>query len=426
MTSSLLHLPSRASPSPTPSSSSLRQIAPGPAASLPPASSPGTSSIPGTVSKKKQSSLTSFLSPAAKQQQPLSLAGSATAAHSEDIADLVGGHSHEFIEQSWQQRLHGRQPQPPPVIVQQPVSKKQQQQQQQQHKTAAGVGAVTKERGVKRPLEFPEDISSLLPPEWGGQATKPDKLKVKGKPKGKVSLTAQYLHPDTLQHASTSAMQNRPAPLSSAPPTPTTAATAVEPQQQPHTRPHAAAAVASAHSRFESQQAQQVQQAQQAQQTGSSNVPWFSSNKATISPVKTAHSFGDWLQPPWGQSHRQPPAQHVPTSSLHQGRPSGPDSAALPLPVKPNTPSEQRLGQLAAMHHKRPMGVQIGDYQATTKQPSTNGRGAPPSRSPSPVLMEDDEFDTRLGPTSGSAIHQNSSLPIFLLCYGTAYKSRIC
>ncbi|KAL0045152.1 hypothetical protein WJX82_010181 [Trebouxia sp. C0006] len=56
-------------------------------------------------------------------------------------------------------------------------------------KTAEQPRAVTKER-VKRPVEFPEDIGTLLPPEWGGEAAKLDTPKVKGKQPGKVSLTA--------------------------------------------------------------------------------------------------------------------------------------------------------------------------------------------------------------------------------------------
>lgn len=311
MTSSLLHLPSRATPSPTPSSSSppVQPASPSP----PPASSsPGAKPIPGTALKKKQSSLTSFLSPAAKQQPAASQAGASGAA----VTDFLGGHSQDFIEQSWQQRLHGRQPSEPPVLMQPQVTNRQ----QQQKRTEDLPGVVTKEKGVKRPLEFPEDINALLPPEWGGKAAKADKAKGKSKAKGKMSLTAQYLHPDTIQHPSHSAMQNRPAQLSAAHSSSASNGSAAQPQQQPHTRPSAAAAVASAQSRFESQQAQHAQQAQQTQQLSSSSVPWFSSNSSAArshpqSPVKTTHSFGDWLlQPPWGQLPSQ--SQHSPLCLL--------------------------------------------------------------------------------------------------------------
>jgi len=415
MTSSLLHLPSRATPSPPPSSSSSpAQASP---TTRPAASSLGIAPIPGTTPKKKQSSLTAFLSPAAKQQQQTAAqagaqAASQAAAGSEGVIDFPGGHSQEFIEQSWQQRLHGRQPSEPPVVIQQQISHKQpQQQQQQQHqlkkKTAEQPGAVTKERGVKRPLEFPEDIDALLPPEWGGKAAKPDKPKGKGKQKGKVSLTAQYLHPDTVQHPSNSAMQNRPPQLSRG----GAAATAVQPQPPPHTRPSAAAAVASASSQFEAQQAQQAQQAQHAQQGQSSSVPWFSSNSNAAkqqqpqSPVKNAHSFGDWLSPPQGQSHPQTNATPaLPSSSLHHSRLYGADAGALPLPVQPHSQSEQRLGQLTAMHHKPALRFQSGDQQTTTNESTKSNLGPPPSRSPSPVLMEDEEFDAQLNSKTKSVV----------------------
>ncbi|KAL0017843.1 hypothetical protein WJX77_008034 [Trebouxia sp. C0004] len=217
MTSSLLHLPSRATPSPTPSSSSSPvQASP----TTRPAACPlGIAPIPGTAPKTKQSSLTAFLSPAAKQQQTAAQAGvhagapagSQSAAGSEGGIDFLSGHSQEFIEQSWQQRLHGRQPSEPPVVIQQQISHKQQQ--QQKKKTAEQPGGVAKDRGVRRPLEFPEDIDALLPPDWGGKAAKPDKPKGKGKQKGKVSLTAQYLHPDTSEQRleQLTAMHHRPA-----------------------------------------------------------------------------------------------------------------------------------------------------------------------------------------------------------------------
>ena len=100
------------------------------------------------------------------------------------MIDFLGGHFQEFVEQSL---LHERQPSKPPVIIQQQISHKQQ---QQKKTTAEQPGAVTKQRGVKQPLEVPEDIGALLPPEWRGEAAKLDKPKGKDKQKGKVSLTA--------------------------------------------------------------------------------------------------------------------------------------------------------------------------------------------------------------------------------------------
>jgi len=414
MTSSLLHLPTRATPSPPPSSSSSPvQASP---TTRPTASSLGIAPIPGSAPKKKQSSLTAFLSPAAKQQQQTAAqagaqAASQSAAGSEGVIEFLGGHSQEFIEQSWQQRLHGRQPSEPPVVIQQQISHKQQQQQQKKKKkTAEQLGAVTKERGVKRPLEFPEDIDALLPPEWGGKAAKPDKPKGKGKQKGKVSLTAQYLHPDTVQHPSNSAMQNRPPQLSRS----GAGATAVQPQPPPHTRPSAAAAVASASRQFEAQQAQQAQQAQHAQQGQISSAPWFSSNSNAAkqqppqSPVKNAHSFWDWLSPPWGQSHPQTNATSLQSSSSHPSRLYGPDAGALPLPVQPHSQSEQRLGQLTAMHHKPALRFQSEDQQTTTKESTKHNLRPPPSRSPSPVLMEDEEFDVQLNSKTKSVVRLNA------------------
>ena len=402
MTSSLLHLPSRATPSPPPSSSSSPvQASP---TTRPASSSFGIMPIPGTAPKKKQSSLTAFLSPAAKQQQ---IAGAQAASQSTagrgGVIEFPGGHSQEFIEQSWQQRLHGRQPSEPPVVTQPQISHKQQ---QQKKKTAEQPGAVTKERGVKRPLEFPEDIDALLPPEWGGKAVKPDKPKGKGKQKGKVSLTAQYLHPDTVQHPSNSAMHNRPPQLSRS----GAAAPAVQPQPPPHTRPSAAAAVASASRQIEAQQAQQAQQAQHAQQGQSSSVPWFSSNSSAAkqqqpqTPIKNTHSFGDWLSPPWGQRHPQPNTLSLPSSSSHSSRLYGADASALPLPVQPHSQSEQRLGQLTAMHHKPALPFQSGDQQTTTNESTKSNLRPPPSRSPSPVLMEDEEFDAQLNSKTKSVV----------------------
>ncbi|KAA6418570.1 MAG: hypothetical protein FRX49_11515 [Trebouxia sp. A1-2] len=402
MTSSLLHLPSRATSSPPPSSSSSPvEASP---TTRPASSSVGSEPIPGTAPKKKQSSLTAFLSPAAKQQQTAAqadaLAASQSAAGSEGVIEFLGGHSQEFIEQSWQQRLHGRQPSEPPVVIQQQISHRQQQQQQQKKKnkkTAEQLGAVTKERGVKRPLEFPEDIDALLPPEWGGKAAKPDKPKGKGKLKGKVSLTAQYLHPDTVQHPLNSAMQDRPLLLSRS----GASATAKQPQPPPHTRPSAAAAVASASRQFEAQQAQQAQQGQ------SSSVPWFSSSSNAAkqqqpqSPVKKAHSFGDWLSPPWGQSHPQGNALSLPSSSSHPSRLYGADAGALPLPVQSHSQSQQRLGQLTAMHHRPALQFQSGDSQTTTNESTKHNLRPPPSRSPSPVLMEDEDFDAQLTKAAG-------------------------
>ena len=273
---------------------------------------------------------------------------------------------------------------------------------------------MVKERGVKRPLDFPEDIDALLPPEWGGKAAKPEKKKAQGKQKGKVSLTAQYLHPDTLQHPTHTAMQNRPRQLARVETQATSSGTSAQLQQQPHTRPNAAAAVAAAHRRAETQHAQH---AQQAQQGSDSSIPWFKSSStaqednAGQAPtgIKTAHSFGSWLQPPWGANkpqHQPLTKPHPPSSAPQQGGTDVFDSA-LPLPSQPFSRNEERLGQLTAMHHKAPLVSQAGNVQTTTNDlPSSHvsrggrGREGPPSRSPSPVLMEDSEFDAELGAIS--------------------------
>ncbi len=60
------------------------------------------------------------------------------------MIDFLGGHSQEFVEQSWQQRLRGRQPSELPVVIQQQVSHKQQQ--QKKETTAEQPRAVIKER----------------------------------------------------------------------------------------------------------------------------------------------------------------------------------------------------------------------------------------------------------------------------------------
>ena len=391
MASPLLHLPSRATPPPgRPSSFPSPETEAAAATSLQ-SRSPGIAA--GTVPspRTKQSSLVGFLSPAAA-------AATQTEGKGANMTNMFGGHSQQFIDESWQQRLHGRQPQqPPPVQPQQAVSKP-----QQSAKAKQAAGAVTKERGVKRPLDLPTDIDSLLPPEWGGKAEKLDKAKNKGKQKSKMSLTAQYLHPDTLQHPKDSALQNRPEQLSSA--LTAGAGRSTQPQQQPHTRPNAAAAVAAAHKRQQSQNGHPVQQAQQAQQGSNSNIPWFSSNKAAApipegdakqqTPIRTTHSFGSWLPTLWGQTppHANPQADmHAPSSS-QQGNARTSDVAALPLSMRPLARNEDRLGQLTAMHHKP------SNLQTTINDPSSSHMGsrAPPSRSPSPVLMEDSEFDAEL------------------------------
>lgn len=84
-----------------------------------------------------------------------------------------------------------------------------------------------------------------------------------------------------------------------------------------------------------------------------------------------------------------------------------PNDSALPLPNRPFNRSEDRLGQLTAMHHKAPLKSLAGKGQTTTSEPplsharmgSRSGEGAP-SRSPSPCLMEDFEFDAELGAIS--------------------------
>lgn len=400
MTSSLLHLPSRATSPPAHPSSS---VSPATATTATPSSSPGPSP------RVRQSSLMGFLSPAAAAAS----SASETASKGTEVTNVPGGHSQQFIDESWQQRLHGRPPQqPPPVQPQQPVTKP-----KQQARPDKPAGAVVKERGVKRPLDFPEDIDALLPPEWGGRAGKPEKKKTQGKQKGKTSLTAQYLHPDTLQHPKHTAMQNRPTRLPTVEVQATSSKISVLPQQQPHTRPSAAAAVAAAHLRAESQQAQH---AQHAQQGSNSSIPWFTSNSSSStvqegvagqgpSAIKTAHSFGSWLQPPWGptQPQAQPaPPSHPPSPGPQQRGPSMPNDSALPLPHRPFSRSEERLGQLTAMHHKAPVESLAGNQTTTSEPPSSHARmgsrsreGAP-SRSPSPCLMEDFEFDAELGAIS--------------------------
>ena len=401
MTSSLLHLPSRATTPPSRPSSSLspEAVTPPPSSSL-----PGIAAGTGPSPRVKQSSLMGFLSPAAAAASPAD-------SKVTRMTSLTGGHSQHFIEDSWQQRLHGRPPKQAPPVQAQPVNS------QPQHHAKADkpTGAVTKERGVKRPLDFPQDIHSLLPPEWGGKAGgTADKAKSKGKQKGKTSLTAQYLHPDTIQHSAQGAMQNRPGQLGRV--QTTVASSKSDSQQQPHTRPNAAAADATAHKRAEQAQqaepAQHAQPAQQAQQGSSSSIPWFRSNSNVAAAqqeaairneplIKTAHSFGSWLKPPWGQHPPQslsPPVPHPP--SPPQGIVRTSDNSALPLPMRNHACNEQRLEQLTAMHHKPALAPQVGKVQTTTNEPSflSKGasRGAPPSRSPSPVLMEDSEFDAEL------------------------------
>ena len=350
-----------------------------------------------------------FLSPAAA-------VASQTDHKDKGMTSLASGHSQQFIDESWQQRLHGRPPQQAPPVQPQPVITKP----QHQVKAEKPTGAVTKERGVKRPLDFPQDIDSLLPPEWGGKAGTADKAKSKGKQKGKLSLTAQYLHPDTLQHSAQSAMQNRPSQLGGV--QISAASSKPHSHQQPHTRPNAAAAVAAAHKRTEQAQhaeparhaesAQHGQSARRAQQGSGSGVPWFRSSssaaaaeqEATVqreASIKTAHSFGSWLQPPWGQHQSESSSPPVPQPpSPQQGIFRAFGSSALPLSRGNHARNEQRLGQLTAMHHKPALAPQPGNLQTTTNEPSVLSKrapwGLPPSRSPSPVLMEDSEFDAEL------------------------------
>ena len=410
MTSPLLHLPSRAtSPAARPSSALRPETA---AATASPSSSPGPT--PGPSPRVRQSSMMGFLSPAAAAASP---AVASAAAKGKGMTDLVSGHSQQFIDESWQQRLHGRLPQQPAAVQpQQPVTKPQNQAKAKPEKQA---GAVVKERGVKRPLDFPEDIDALLPPEWGGKAAKPEKKKTQGKQKGKVSLTAQYLHPDTLQHPHHTAMQNRPTHLARGQTATFSSSTSTKAQQQPHTRPNAAAAVAAAQRRVESQQAQQAQPAQpaqHAQQASNPSIPWFRSNAAAAqdetvgqspSAIKPAHSFGSWLQAPWGANPPQPrPPSNLPSSAPQQsGSRVLNDSLAPPMPGRPFNRNEERLGQLTAMHHRPPLASYAGNLQTTTNEPPSShirlgARDGPPSRSPSPVLMEDSEFDAELGAIS--------------------------
>ncbi|KAL0045065.1 hypothetical protein WJX82_006977 [Trebouxia sp. C0006] len=129
-------------------------------------------------------------------------------------------------------------------------------------------------------------------------------------------------------------------------------------------------------------------------------APFSNSNAAKQqqlqSPVKNAHSFADWLSPPWGQGHPQTNITPIPSSSSHPSRLYGADTGAQPLPVQPHSQSEQRLGQLTAMHHKPALQFQSGDQQTTTNESTKRNLGPPPSRSPSPVLMEDEELDAQL------------------------------
>ena len=264
---------------------------------------------------------------------------------------------------------------------------------------------------MKRPLDMPEDIEALLPPEWGGKPAKPEKAKAKTKQKGKLSLTAQYLQPDTVQHSSHNFMQNRPAQLSQDRVTAAKDSSIAQQQQQPHTRPNAAAAVAAAHRRFEAQQTQHTQQAQHAQHNSSAAPPWLQSTSNTAAaqsqgigiqgvPMQPAHSFGSWLRPPW-DPHPTPPHPQALGLAAAPDRGRLSQESALPLPSRALGRNEERLGQLAAMHHQPTLASQAGTVRSNTSDPSSSSntlgpRGVPHSRSPSPVLMEDDEFDADL------------------------------
>ncbi|DBA97829.1 TPA: hypothetical protein ACH3X3_012695 [Trebouxia sp. C0006] len=186
-----------------------------PAAQAPLTTRPAASSL-RTAPNKKNASRTAFLSPAAGQQQTAAQAGAQAASQSAAGSEVLAA------EVTWKAAFraasgHSAADQSAAAAA---ADKK---------KTAEQPRAVTKER-VKRPVEFPEDIGTLLPPEWGGEAAKLDTPKVKGKQPGK----------------------NRPPQLSRS----GAAATAVQPQPPPRTRPDAAAAVASASKQFEAQQAQ--------------------------------------------------------------------------------------------------------------------------------------------------------------------------
>lgn len=309
------------------------------------------------------------------------------------------GHSRDFIDQAWSQRLHGRQPSEPAKHAQhaQRAQRPQQAQHAQQSRHAQQAQQAAADKSSKQPLQFPEDINSLLPPEWGGKAAETSKAKPKGKQKSKLSLTAQYLHPETAQPSSHGVQYDR--------------------NRQPANRNNS------------STNAQL-----QKNDRGSNPLPGIAqhaqgdSSETSQAKLGNAHSFGDWMQdgaevkqplsglaqgravaasgapPPWFQPQSQPqqspplaPAQSQYTfrsssSAYPEGIPR-PTSAgdALPwnsaLPARPHTRSEERLGQLTALHHK-----------GNASESSAAGLGQPRSRSPSPMLLEDDDLDAELGP----------------------------
>ena len=312
------------------------------------------------------------------------------------------GHSRDFIEQAWSQRLHGRQPNEFAKHAQrtqhpQQAQHAQQAQQAQQAQHAQQAQQAAADKSSKQPLQFPEDINSLLPPEWGGKAAETHKTKPKGKQKGKLSLTAQYLHPETGQPSSYGVQYDR--------------------NRQPANRNNSSTNAQLQRNDRGSSPPPAMAQHAKGDSTGTSQAR-----------LGNAHSFGDWMQdgaevkqplsgpaqgravaasvapPPWFQPQSQPqqsppsaPAQSQYTfSSSSSAYPEGiprPASAgdALPwnsaLPARPHTRSEERLGQLTALHHK-----------SSASESSAAGLGQPRSRSPSPMLLEDDDLDAELGP----------------------------
>lgn len=259
-------------------------------------------------------------------------------------------------------------------------------------------------RNSKQPTQLPEDIESLLPPEWGGKASEVDASKKKGKQKGKLSLTAQYLHGETSQPASHAAQYHR--------------------SKQPVNN-------GSRHGRAQPQTQSRSQPGKEPNAPSSSynmpaNIP---TSSQALPKMSHAHSFQDWMQdpasdqqppsgayqsmavtdgdapPPWfqPQSQSQAPAAQLSASAQPQSTlsttstayPKGIPTPAAPrdalpwnsaLPARPHTRSEERLGQLAALHHKVPEAA------------GNNNPGKPRSRSPSPMLLEDDDLEAELGP----------------------------
>ena len=342
------------------------------------------------------------------------------------VTGISTRHPKDFIEQAWSQRLHGRQPadsaQQAPFVQQaqhaQPAQHAQHAQQAKQTKQAASK--------AKQPLQFPEDIESLLPPEWGGKAAEPDKGKSKGKQKGKLSLTAQYLHPESTNQATDGTVYHR------------------NRQQVNKSSSNSTTVKRPPHAQVKTDRGSSPPLS-----LASANQTAPSGTGANQAKMTNAHSFGDWMQdsadtkqpslaaaqgralaagsapPPWFQSQMlqqgpnpkpstsaQPqPAfsssssafpedvsrPHLTGNALSSAYPQGIPRTALPgdalawnnaLPARPHTRSEERLGQLTALHHHKGGAAESADASM----------GKPRSRSPSPMLLEDDDLDAELGP----------------------------